>query len=231
VVVALVATEEKWLKFENSWREVLSDFDVPYLHLKELHHRHSGTGIYAKWKGDQRTPTAFLSALTKVIKKGINKTFCYGLVLRDYRDINKEFKLREGVGSPYVLTAASCFDQVDQWMKAKHPRNPIMHVFEQGDCGQKDFERLARSRKRVVVPIPKTSPETGEPWVQFQGADLVAGAYRSAGNKLGLVSSFEEYGEVFNQMAVTLPQKSLIHHKETLLAMCRLHPDKCPRRA
>jgi len=230
VVVGLVATEKKWEKFEIQWSDVLQRFDVPYFHMKELNHRHSGVGIYAKWKGDDIEPRKFLKALIKALKRGVNKTFCYGMLLKDYKQINQEFKLREGAGSPYVLTAASCYDQVNDWMRRRYPNNPIFHVFEKGDCGQRDFERLVKRHKRLVIPLPKINPVTGEPWLQFQAADLVAGAYRDAAGKMGRVQRMEDYGEVFNEVAFTLPQKSLVHHETTLRALCEAHPDKFPRR-
>jgi hypothetical protein len=124
VVVALAASEHKWTTFENEWRRVLKEFEVPYLHVKELNHRHSGVGVYAKWKDDDVTPKLFLKKLIKALRIGINKTFCYGTVLRDYREINAIFKLREGAGSPYVLTAGSCHDLVNNWMATKYPKHP-----------------------------------------------------------------------------------------------------------
>jgi hypothetical protein len=122
------------------------------------------------------------------------------MVLDDYRVVNREYRLKEGAGAPYVLTAASCFDQVNRWMRRRYPGNPILHVLEQGDCGQKDLERLAKRHRQVVIPLPKINPQTGDLWIPFQGADLVAGAYRSAANKLGRVTTFEDYGEVFSDL-------------------------------
>jgi hypothetical protein len=107
----------------------------------------------------------------------------------------------------------------------------MLHIFEKGDCGQRDLERLAKRHNRLVIPIPKINPETGERWIPFQGADLVAGAYRNAANKRGQVLRFEDYGEVFNELAATLPQKALMHHRATLRALCEAHPDTCPKRA
>jgi hypothetical protein len=231
VVVALVATERKWEKFYSGWHGVLERFDVPYFHMKELNHRHSGEGIYAKWKNDDETPKLFMRALVKAIKGGINKAFSYATDLDDYQDINAIFKLREGSGSPYVLTAGSCHDQINNWIKRRYPKHPIFHVLEKGDCGQRDLERLAKRHKQVLIPLPKINPETGYPWEQFQAADLMAGAYRNAALKRGKVQTFEEYGEVFTDLARMLPQKSLIHHRATLLAMCEANPVKCPKRA
>jgi hypothetical protein len=230
VVVGLVATEHKWNRFELEWQTVLDRFDVPYLHMKELNHRHSGEGVYAKWKDDTETPKLFLRALVKVLKRGINKAFCYATVLPDYKEINQEFRLREGVGSPYVLTAGSCYDLANAWMRKKYPKHSILHVFEQGDCGQQDFKRLVKRHNKLIIQLPKLHPETGEILKPFQGADLFAGVYRNAANKRGKVRRFEDYGEVFTDLAKMLPQRVLIFHKEVLRARCEANPDQCPKR-
>jgi len=83
----------------------------------------------------------------------------------------------------------------------------------------------------MVIPLPKNDPDSGYRWMHFQGADLMAGAYRSAANKLGRAQSMEEYGEVFNELVRLLPQRSLMHHAPTLRAMCEAHPDTCGARA
>jgi len=230
VVVGLAATDDKWGKFEASWQKVLDDFDVPYFHMKELNQRHSGTGIYAKWKDDPDTPRLFLKALVKSIKRGMNKAFIYGTILQDYRSVNQIYKLREGVGSPYVLTAGSCYDLVNTWMRKNYPKHRILHAFEKGDCGQKGLERLAKRHKHQVIPIAKTDPVTGDRYVPFQAADLVAGAYRDAAGKRGKVQSMEEYGEVLNDLARMLPQRALVYRLDNLIEMCERYPDKCARR-
>jgi hypothetical protein len=230
VVVGLAAIEHKWLRFESSWRTALAEFDVPYLHMKELNHRHSGKGVYAKWKDDYKTPRLFLKKLIKVVKLGINKTFIYGTILKDYRSTNQLYRLREGAGSPYVLTAGSCYDLVNNWMKRNYPRHQIFHAFEAGDCGQRDFKRLAKRHRQIVLPIPKIDPVSGERWIPFQAADLVAGAYREAAGKRGKVQTFDDYGEVLCELARTIPQKALIHHAGTLRDLCENNPHLCPKR-
>jgi len=230
VVVGLVATERKWDRFELEWQAVLDQFEVPYLHLKELNHRHSGEGVYAKWKNDDETPKKFLRALVKVIKRGINKAFCYGTVLPDYKEVNQEFRLREAVGSPYVLTAGSCYDIVNEWGRRKYPKRSVFHVFEQGDCGQKDFKKRIKRQNKLIIQVPKIDPGTGEMLKPFQAADLFAGAYRNAANKRGKVRRVEDYGDVLSELARMLPQKALIHHRGTLRAICEANPDQCPKR-
>jgi hypothetical protein len=115
-------------------------------------------------------------------------------------------------------------------MKKKYPKHFILHVFEEGDCGQRDFKRLAKRHNKLIIQLPKLNPETGEMWKPFQAADLFAGAYRNAANKRGKVQRFEDYGEVLTTLARMLPQRSLIHHRETLRAACEANPDKCPKR-
>lgn len=231
VVAAMVAHSHKWERFEREWKDVLDTFEVPYLHLKELNHRHSGAGVYAKWKDDDDTPRQFLQALIKVLLRGVNKTFLYATVLQDYQRVNRRFKLLEGQGSPYVLTAGACYVAVDQWMASKRPGEPRLHIFEEGDNGQKGFTKLLEKHGQSAILLPKNDPRTGEPWPHFQAADLVAGTYRNAAGKMGMVTSFDDYGEVFNTLVHKLPQRSKIWHFDTLLAMCLRDAGQFPRRA
>jgi hypothetical protein len=231
VVVGLVSHEHKWNRFEEEWAAVLHNFDVPYFHMKELNHRHSGKGIYAKWKDDDVQPRRFVEALVKTLRRGVNKTFVHATVLQDYEEVNRRFKLREQVGSPYVLTTGSCYNAINLWLRSKYPDSRIVHFVEKGDCGQRDLHKLMKQQNRAFFPLDKIDPQTGKRWIPFQGSDLVAGAYRSAANKFGRVQKFEEYGELFGSLARTLPQTSRIRHKANLLEMCRDHPDKFPKRA
>ena len=160
------------------------------------------------------------------MKLGINKTFGYGTILEDYRAVNKIFKLKEGLRKPYLITAGACVDQVNNWMKRKYPKHQIMHILEEGDCGQGDLRKLARTHKVPIIPLAKRNPATGVPWVQFQAADLVAGAWRNAAGKRGKVQAFEDYGDVFNEIVRMLPQRSLVYHADNLRAACEAEPEK-----
>jgi hypothetical protein len=42
-----LAPIEMWGAFEPAWSAVLTQFDIPYLHMKDLHNR---SGVYKKWK-------------------------------------------------------------------------------------------------------------------------------------------------------------------------------------
>ncbi len=231
VVIGLAATEEKWLKCELAWLQVLAKYGVPYFHLKELNNRSDPTSVYAKWKDDDDTPKEFLRDLIQVVKHGTNKTFCYATVLEDFAEVDQVFHLRRGAGSPYVLTAGSCYDLVNIWMKKKHLKDRILHVFEAGDCGQRNLLKLARRLGHAPVTVPKKDPVTQGWYVHFQACDLIAGAYRRAANMRGEVERFEDYGEVFTRLAKRLPQKSQVYNKQVLLDMCKLFPEKYPKRA
>jgi len=231
VVVGLIANEYKWVRFEREWHAALEKFDVPYFHMKELgKDRKAGTGVYAKWKDDDVTPRLFVRRLLKVIRRQTNKMFCYGTILKDFRGVDETYRLHEEVGSPYVLTTASCYDLVNKWGRVNYPKDRGIHILEDGDCGQRDFLKLAKRMGQKPFTLPKINKETGEWFIPFQGADLIAGAYRHAANRRGTVRTFEDYGEVFTDIANKLAQKSLIYDRRTLVAMCKAQPDKFPKR-
>jgi len=231
VVVGLLANEYKWLRFEREWLAVLKTYKVPYFHRKELgDDRRKGVGVYAKWANDEDTPRKFVRALVKVIRRQTHKTFCLGLVLEDYAYVNSIYQLREGVGSPYVLAAARCYDRVNAWGREHYPKNKSLHIFEEGDCGQKDFLKLAKTLGHRPQTMPKKDKETGEWFIPFQGADLVAGAWRHAASRRFRVASLEDYGEEFNEIATPRARDAKVLHRANLMAWCKSNPNT-PRRS
>jgi hypothetical protein len=230
VVVGLVANEYKWLRFQEQWNDVLREFRVPYYHRRELGERHLGTGAYVKWKDDHQTPRQFTLKLIKVLRKQTQKQFIYGTVLDDFRFVDGQYRLREVLGSPYALTAGNCYESVNLWRRKNYSSGTCLHVFEDGDVGQKDFIKLAHRLGHRPQTRPKKDETTGELFVPFQGADLLAGAWHRAAGMRDRVKHFDDYGEEFNEIARTMARNAKLHNRETLLAWCKDNPQTCQRR-
>jgi hypothetical protein len=64
-----VTTVDSWRDLEAKWSAVLAraEFDVPYLHMKEFAHSEPRTP-FESWKGDEPRRSAFMAALTDVIR-------------------------------------------------------------------------------------------------------------------------------------------------------------------
>jgi Protein of unknown function (DUF3800) len=64
-VAGYLAPVSSWEPFEIRWREVLSEFDIPYLHMKELHFR---TGAFVTWtKGDPEVEERIARLLARFV--------------------------------------------------------------------------------------------------------------------------------------------------------------------
>jgi hypothetical protein len=64
-VAGYVGDTTSWSTFEERWRGALKEFDVPYLHMRELQHRR---GAFATWaKGDTEADVREASFLAKLI--------------------------------------------------------------------------------------------------------------------------------------------------------------------
>ncbi len=232
IVVGLAATERKWLHFGSRWKAVLKNFSVPYFHFKELNRRE---GPYASddWKNDER-PALFLQTLIRELKLGVNKVFVDGVLLHDFYNINQIYRLKEGFGGAYALTAGTCIRSANNWVERKHRHAKILHVLEKGDCGQKELRKLCKREQLEPFLKAKVDKRTGEWFMPFQGADLVAGLYRPyfVAKRYNNTVRFNRpfLFEAFQQIRRMLPQQGGGHDRRTLERMCKEHPDEFPLR-
>jgi hypothetical protein len=98
---------DSWDRFEVEWKDVLDEFRVPYLHMKEF--GRPGGGIYNELVTDKGRQADFFAALTKVI--GNCDLHCFGSVVRtaDLRRFNQENSLAIDA---YCLALSSCIGNI-----------------------------------------------------------------------------------------------------------------------
>jgi hypothetical protein len=181
VTVGVVAERDKWTRFDRRWLRILEDEGVRGLHMREFAH---STGQYKAWKGDEPRRAAFLQALIGEIKRSINTGFVSGLVLPDYRTLDKQYRLTEAVGGPYSFAQAGTMARAFDWLwKRKHPGDGIGFFIEKGDAGQNaliPFMQREWDIEPLIVPRVNTH---GEEITPFQVADFIAYEHRYAYDK------------------------------------------------
>jgi hypothetical protein len=59
VVAGFIQSVNAWAQFTDQWQEMLDDFRVPYLHMKEFNH---SVKAFADWKGDGKKRAAFIES-------------------------------------------------------------------------------------------------------------------------------------------------------------------------
>lgn len=76
-VAGLVSSMEQWLKFEEEWTAWLTQFGVPYFHMKEFT---QSRGPFSEWQGDEKRRREFLSRLCGILSRRVRKSFSRGIM-------------------------------------------------------------------------------------------------------------------------------------------------------
>jgi hypothetical protein len=232
VVAGLLATETRWLKFEKEWGDVLKEFAVPHLHMKEFVH---SKPPFENWKGDEDRRGRFLGSLTRVVKRRVNRMWIAHMRLGDFNEVNETYQLREAMGGPYSYSASMCLGQIRNWMQRKHSGEPLQHVFEAGDEGQKLFRAVMEADSSLpTYPTlrRKIDPQSGEWFKPFQAADFAAYEFAT---ELERIDQREKRTRPSRQSWIGLfkhiPHIIKEHNTTTLTRICVERPDLFPRRA
>jgi hypothetical protein len=129
-VGGVIADAEKWKSFENCWREVLSDADVPYSHMKDFS---QSKGPFSKWSSKEFEPLrrAFMKGLCDCIVSNVAYTFGAIITRKHYEGLVPA-DLRKDMGSPYTFLGRYCIARVAVWAQDNSPTEPINIIFERG---------------------------------------------------------------------------------------------------
>jgi hypothetical protein len=166
-VAGFVSRLEKWVRFESAWKSFLPE-TVSMFHMTDFV---TGREGWESWKGPEhrKRRAQLLQNLVGCIKLHTNQGFTSSVRLSEYREVNKLYRLRERVGSPYVLLGMSELGRLKMWAeKGKIDRGKILCLFEDGDHGQGDLIKRARSEGFNAVPQSKKDIRA------FDACDLTA---------------------------------------------------------
>lgn len=147
-------------QLDAEWHAILAGYGVDILHMKVLY-RDLG-----KAKAD-----ALVVELADCIKRRTNKTFGVAVFWKDWKALNKEFRLKEELGNPFAFAAFGCLAHLQDWAQ-KPERNTSMAdipcMFEAGSEGMHILWTLAKTE----FGIPRL--EGDKSVVPLQVADFVA---------------------------------------------------------
>jgi hypothetical protein len=172
-IAGFVSTETKWLKFEKSWNAILNKYEVPYLHMNEFA---CSTGVFKAWKGEEKRRRRFLIDLIRVAKKGVHKGFACSMLMKDFEELNQEFRLREHWGNEYAFIGMNVVTSIMNWKNKQFPHAKIKYVFEDGDLGNEHLKRCLQFESIPYSFTPKKACHNGilEYVTPFQIADFSA---------------------------------------------------------
>ena len=178
-VAGYVGATCSWPAFEERWQGVLKEFDVPYLHMRELQHRR---GAFAAWaKSDPKADVreaSFLGKLAGAIGEAGLEPFGAAISLSGLRRFNVE----TGAGlDAKALAIYGCVLDI----RRRHAHDTINLVFDRMDGGSATVELAKRyaasdsyypdARNFPVCRIlPKGGPEGSRNTPGLQAADFLA---------------------------------------------------------
>ncbi len=184
-VGGLLADVDHWKKFEERWKAILSEYDVPYSHMKEFAH---STKFFKKWKSASKEfepqRQAFLGKLCEAAVEFSAYSFAFVVGKNIYDACVPEY-MRKEMGTPYTFLARWCLAAITVWAKDNHHDEPIDVIFERGQpehtlrlqhnvlTARENF----RKEFRIGVLDFKDKYDKRDPnktVVALQGADLVA---------------------------------------------------------
>ena len=220
-MAGFVSSEAKWHKLETEWNEVLKRYEVPYLHMKEFT---CSTGHFKTWKNDEERRKHFLIDLVNVTKKRVHKSFGCSVILEDFHEVNRHFKLREKWGRPYSLVGIGAVSRVIDWKHRRFPNASIKYVFEAGDTHAGDLKKCMDEMKLPYSFMPKSEKQNGEDRyiVPFQIADFAAWENRTAVTRASK-DPLQKLRHSFEALYKQIPSNWRVFTKEGLSQMCEFH--------
>jgi hypothetical protein len=174
-VAGFISFEPRWLQFESEWRKALAKEGVECFHMTEFIFNKKGD--FKRWGQGRRE--RFITALGKIVAKTVVKSFASYVVLDDWKEANRKYKLVEHDYHPYVIASWSCVQRVQDWC-TEHAYNtpPPLFIFEHGDKHQENMIKRVEQDRGVIVrtalkKLDKRKPSE-LPVIQLQSADFAA---------------------------------------------------------
>ncbi len=139
-VAGYVSRVAKWKRFDVGWKAILDRENVSQFHMTDFA---SSFGEYCEWRGQTERRKTFTADLFQCIKKNTNKAFRTTVILADYIKADRQWCLKESIGTPYALCSCICLHHLELWAGKRDAINNVLCFFEDGDKDKGDFQARA----------------------------------------------------------------------------------------
>lgn len=164
-VAGFVARTERWIRFQDEWRSLLSvNPNVDHFHMTDFVSRRKG------WQGWKAPDTdRLIHGLIACIRRNLNKGFANALSKATFDSVNRRHELSANYQYRYLIAAGTCIGGLRKWAKRKRVslRN-VEVVFESGDAGQLELSKLLAAENIDVQYVAKRGV------LAFDAGDLAA---------------------------------------------------------
>ena len=162
-----------WQYFEAKWGELLSKYEIPWLHMKEFKKENA---TFAHLKADPVREGEFMAAAAQIIRESARGHVATTVLLDDFR----AFNAAQGLDlDPYALAIYGCLFQ----LRSYHPNDEIEIIIDTFD---KSLSRTAKAleyaksdtqdglRPDLFIPVPLQKEDSWRTVLPLQAADLMA---------------------------------------------------------
>jgi hypothetical protein len=175
VVSGFLSSEQLWLKFEKKWNKLLADSGLKFFRMVDFA---QSKGEFKDWKGKEDKRKKFLEKAIEIIAKHTWASFAAGVILKDWDEGNRLFKLKEQKLRPYSLCGWACVDHIYKWCAAQtrpYPWNQVLLIFEDGAPKQGDLDDRVKLDFNTKIQFVEKIPKNGNtPLGALQAADFSA---------------------------------------------------------
>jgi hypothetical protein len=178
VVAGFVSAEKIWNEFDVTWRHRLATDGLSRFHMRDWRHRVGVFNDRDHWTRSRCDE--LMDDLLNILIKHVSYKFACVVRLASYTEHLSEQRRREFLINAYVLAARGVVQRANEWSLLRD-RQPVEHVFEDGDEGKGllmrrlKIEGLPRPRFRWAVDRPHEKTGIMIPgFTPLQGADIYA---------------------------------------------------------
>ena len=228
VTAGLLGSDRTWTKFERDWNRVLSDFNIPYVHMREL--AGNSKPHFHKFKDDPERKARLFQRLIRVLGKHTVRVFTTALQVEAWLQIDREYRFSEIARSPFATVAGSCATAAAAWLARTHAGQRLEHFHEEGDHDWGTLNGTLNVEGIVVTPRSAFSASADQWLVPFQGADLLAWEVRRGEIDASNGRAFRRSIQAIMDRLGTRGEFRLIDI-DVLRAVCRRYPQHHPRRS
>jgi hypothetical protein len=168
-----VATAENWQYFEEEWRKVLKDHDVPYLHMKEFA---PCIGPFVKYQDDEGARIELLQSLIKVMGDAHLEGVASVVKMADLKYFND--RMNHDINA-YAFNLHICMDILsDRWPDTiiemwLDRTNKVWPKIEKAEAYCKSEEYFGDYNNKIS-PLPILKGLNFKEIIPIQAADLLA---------------------------------------------------------
>jgi hypothetical protein len=208
-VGGFIASEERWLWFEDKWAKLLTHFGLKYFQMREFT---SCIGQFAGWKEREPDRREFIRRATRLISKTAWQSVAAAVLKNDWDFCNEGYALDENRLSPYPLCGLACIQHVQVWClnrKRPYPLEQVLYFFEKDDPNQDDLRKRAETDYKIEIQTPKAIPDDPKvrPLGALQAADFAVWHFRNIVRKkeTGELDELDDYRKDFKLLFSRVP--------------------------